>query len=157
MPDSRPGYTAQRTPLGLISRRLVASVYDLAALAACWLAAYWLRFNLSLPDDYLGAALLSLGGLVPVYALLFWLSGLYRGIWRYASLMDLRRIILSVGLGGLITAVLVFMAGISGVPRSVLVLHPILLILTMGGGVSSTGPGRTAASTATLPCLVSRC
>jgi len=134
MPDSHQGDSAQKAFLGLISRRFIASAYDLVALVVCWLAAYWLRFNLSLPDEYLRAGLFSLVILVPVYVPLFWLSGLYRGIWRYASLMDLRRIIVSVGLGGLVTAVAVFMTGMPGVPRSVLVLHPILLILAMGGG-----------------------
>jgi len=134
MPDSHQGDSAQKAILGLILRRFVAFAYDLAVLVVCWLAAYWLRFNLSLPDEYLWIGLFSLLLLVPVYVPLFWLSGLYRGIWRYASLMDLRRIIVSVSLGGLITAVAVFMTGMPGVPRSVLVLHPILLILAMGGG-----------------------
>jgi FlaA1/EpsC-like NDP-sugar epimerase len=59
--------------------------------------------------------------------------GLYRGIWRYASLMDLRRIIVAVSLAAMAVAAAVLMLRIPSVPRSVLVLHPILLILVMGG------------------------
>ncbi|TXG93447.1 MAG: polysaccharide biosynthesis protein, partial [Rhodocyclaceae bacterium] len=58
---------------------------------------------------------------------------LYRGIWRYASLMDLRRIILAVGFASMLVAAAVYMLAIPDVPRSVLVLHPLLLVLSMGG------------------------
>lgn len=117
----------------LISRRLVAFFHDVVALTLCWWGAYWLRFNLSFPDDYLRGSFHVLPVLFAVYAPVYWLFGLYRGIWRYASLMDLRRIILAVGLSALIVAVVVFMFSVSAVPRSVLVIHPILLLVSMGG------------------------
>ncbi len=117
----------------LISRRLVAFTHDLLALALCWFGAYWLRFNLDLPELYLFSAGQALLLVLCIHGPVYWLFGLYRGIWRYASLMDLRRIILAVALSSVLVAVAVFMLSISFVPRSVLVLHPILLILAMGG------------------------
>ena len=36
-----------------------------------------------------------------MYAALFWAFGLYRGMWRFASLPDLQRILLAVGIGAL--------------------------------------------------------
>ncbi len=117
----------------LISRRLVAFTHDMVALAFCWYGAYWLRFNLSLPDEYLRGAWQSLPLLFVVHAPAYWLMGLYRGIWRYASVMDLRRIIVAVSLAAMTVAAAVMMFRIPSVPRSVLVLHPILLILVMGG------------------------
>lgn len=107
--------------------------HDLVALAVCWLLAYWLRFNLELPDQFLVSASYALLLVLAIHAPLYWVTGLYRGIWRYASLMDLRRIIVAVGLSSLLVAVAVFMLGIPSVPRSVLVLHPILLVVLMGG------------------------
>ena len=121
------------TDSSLISRRLVAFIHDLIALASCWYGAYWLRFNLSLPDEYLHSAWLMLPLLFVVHAPAYWLTGLYRGIWRYASVMDLRRIILAVALAAMGVAAAVFMLRIPDVPRSVLLLHPLLLILVMGG------------------------
>ncbi len=47
--------------------------------------------------------------------------------------MDLRRIILAVGLGALAVAAAVLMLSLSEVPRSVMLLHPLLLVLSMGG------------------------
>ena len=102
-------------------------------VAMCWFVAYWLRFNLSLPDLYLPGAMQVLLVVFCIHAPMYWLFGLYRGIWRYASLMDLRRIIVAVGLSSLFVAVAVFMLHLPVVPRSVLVLHPLLLILAMGG------------------------
>ena len=114
-------------------KRALAIVHDLAAVIVCWFAAYWLRFNLSLPEPYLSNAKQLLLLVLCIHASAYWLFGLYRGIWRYASLMDLRRIILAVGLAALVLAFSIFMFSISDVPRSVLLLHPILLILVMGG------------------------
>jgi FlaA1/EpsC-like NDP-sugar epimerase len=115
------------------AKRLLAVSHDLVAVAVCWFIAYWLRFNLSLPQPYLGGAIDSFALVLCVHAPAFWLFGLYRGIWRYASLMDLRRIILSVLLAAVVVAAAVLMLRVQSVPRSVLVLHPILLILVMGG------------------------
>ena len=67
--------------------------------------------------------------------LTFFFVGLYRGIWRFASILDLKRIIFSVLLANFILIAFLFVyKGIGIVPRSVLVIHPLLLILMMGGG-----------------------
>lgn len=102
------------------------------ASAAAWLGAFWLRFNLEIPAEYLEAAFSSLVCVVPVNALVFWGFGLYRGIWRYASLPDLRRIINAVVVACIAVPTALFMLQI-GVPRSVLIMNPIFLIAIMGG------------------------
>ena len=117
----------------LYAKRILAMGHDLAAVALCWFIAYWLRFNLDIPELYLTAASRALLFILCIHVPVYWLFGLYRGIWRYASLMDLRRIILAVALSSVLVAVAVFMLSITAVPRSVLVLHPILLVLVMGG------------------------
>ena len=117
----------------IFGKRLLAVAHDLVAVAVCWFLAYWLRFNLSLPETYLASAMETFALVLCVHAPAFWLFGLYRGIWRYASLMDLRRIILSVLLAAVVVAAGVLMLRVQSVPRSVLVLHPILLTLVMGG------------------------
>ncbi len=114
-------------------KRMLALLHDLSAVIVCWFAAYWLRFNLEIPEEFVAGAIRSLFLVVLIHAPAYWLFGLYRGIWHYASLMDLRRIILSVGLSSLLVVVAVFMLSVPDVPRSVLVLHPILLVMVMGG------------------------
>ena len=116
-----------------LARRVVACAHDMAALVLCWFVAYWLRFNLDVPADFLHGAMLSVPLLIALHTPIYWLMGLYRGIWRYASVMDLRRIILAVGLAAVGLAAAILMLGVPFIPRSVLLLHPILLVVVMGG------------------------
>ena len=113
-------------------RTLLAFVHDALAVAAAWIIAFWLRFNLDLPAPYDGMAVDTALLVVPLYAVIFLASGLYRGVWRYASLPDLQRIILAVGGGALAVTAMLFMLQIA-VPRSVLVVSPVLLVMIMGG------------------------
>jgi len=113
-------------------RTLLAVFHDLLAVAAAWLLAFWLRFNLELPEPYDEQAWLSLPWVVPLYGAIFYGAGLYRGIWRYASLPDVQRIVLTVGGGALAVPAMLFMLQLP-VPRSVLVMSPVLLIMLMGG------------------------
>src|SRR5258705_8747636 len=82
-------------------RTALAMLHDVAAAALAWVLAFWLRLNLDLPPEYASIALHSLPVAVCVQAAIFWGFGLYRGIWRYASLHDLRRIVLAVGAAAL--------------------------------------------------------
>jgi len=114
-------------------RTVTAFFHDMAATAILWLAAYWIRFNFEVPEDFAAAAERALVWVMPVYLASYLVFGLYRGIWRYASMGDLKRLLMAVGLGGLAAATVIHLAQLPGVPRSVLVLHPLLLVLVMGG------------------------
>ena len=118
----------------LSGRTLVAVAYDVSILAACWFMAYWLRFNLNIPSAYFEGAVSTISVLFVVHLPIYWFFGLYRGIWRYASLIDLQRIISAVVTSSVLVAGLVFMFQLPAVPRSALILHPILMILAMGAG-----------------------
>lgn len=109
-------------------------VYDVVATAMAWYLAYLLRFNFSIPDWFLrGMFQLSVWA-VPLQAVTYRKFGLYEGIWRFASLPDLFRILKAVGFSILIIgAILVLMRPEMVVPRSVLILQPILVITLMGG------------------------
>lgn len=115
-------------------RTFLAFSHDVVASGAAWMLAYWLRLNLELPQPYLDSALHTLWWVVPLQALVFWGFGLYQGIWRYASLPDMKRILLAVGVSALlIPLVLVVFRVNAVVPRSVLLLDPLLLVVLMGG------------------------
>jgi FlaA1/EpsC-like NDP-sugar epimerase len=118
----------------LVSRRLFVLLHDSIAAILAWVGAFWLRFNLVIPDDVL-PSLIYLGmWVIPIQTLIFSSFGLYRGIWRYASLHDLKRILGAVAIAGLaIPLILVLARGQSQIPRSVLLIDPILLLLFMGG------------------------
>ena len=118
----------------LLAKRTLAVAHDFSAVIVSWFAAYWLRFNLDIPEEYFDGAWRSLFLVLSIHVIAYRLFGLYRGIWRYASLMDLKRIIFAVALSAILVVSVVFMFSVSEVPRSVLVLHPILLVMLMGGG-----------------------
>ncbi|MCB1801863.1 MAG: polysaccharide biosynthesis protein, partial [Gammaproteobacteria bacterium] len=100
-----------------------------------WLGAYWLRFNLTtIPPDYVDQALRTLPWVLLVQALAFYRFGLYRGVWRFASVPDLMRIVKAAGAGAVISmAVLFLIYRLDMVPRSLLALYPLLLLLLLGG------------------------
>ena len=100
-----------------------------------WLGAYWLRFNLSLPPQkYVDAALEALPIVLVVQAIVFSRLGLYRGVWRFASVPDLIRISKAVLLGVLLISVTLHLyTRLLWVPRSVLPLYVLLLGLFLSG------------------------
>ena len=107
---------------------------DLASVAAAWLASFLLRFNFQLPDDYLALALRSLLWVVPIYGAAFLVMGMYRGMVRFSSLPDLLRIARAVALAAAAVALVAYLAQFELiVPRSVIVLSPILSLLAVGG------------------------
>lgn len=115
--------------------RLSAVVHDLLMIPFAWLGAFWLRFNLGeIPPDYLKSALSALPLVVIVQGLLFWYFGLYRGVWRFASLPDLVRIIKAVAMGVIVVGLsLFFVIGMQYLPRSAFPLYGLLLVVLLGG------------------------
>jgi FlaA1/EpsC-like NDP-sugar epimerase len=112
----------------------LAFVHDLCAAAIAWVAIYWLRTSLEFQEPYYPDMLRTLAWIVPMQGAIFLALGLYRGIWRFASMPDLQRIVLAAGLGTiLIPLVLVLLQLQQVVPRSVLVIYPIVLIFLMAG------------------------
>ncbi len=113
-------------------RTALAFLHDVLAAAATWIIAFGLRFNLEVPGAYQTLMLESLLWVVPLQAAIFWAFGLYRGIWRYASVPDLKRIVLAVIVAALALPALFQMLQIL-IPRSVLIFDPVLLVMIMGG------------------------
>ena len=116
------------------SRTTLIFLHDLAAAVLAWTAAYWLRFNLTLPAEYVDDLLSTLLWVVPLQAFIFWKFGLYRGIWRFASLPDLKRIVIAIAIAAVSVPVVLILFQIDKVvPRTVLILDPLLLLIIMGG------------------------
>jgi FlaA1/EpsC-like NDP-sugar epimerase len=118
----------------LSGRTSLVVLHDVLATVAAWFGAYWLRFNLAIPDEYGVAALSTLRWVVPLEAAVFWYFGLYRGMWRFASLPDLKRILKAVAVvAAAVPIALILFRVPAVVPRTVLLLNPALLLLIIGG------------------------
>lgn len=115
-------------------RTVIAFVHDIAATVVAWGLAYSFRFNFEIPSLYLESLKEILPWVIPIHAASFLWFGLYRGLWHYASLPDLRRILLAVLTAAATVPLVLFMLQIlAGTPRTVLLLAPILLLFIMGG------------------------
>lgn len=115
-------------------RAAIAFIHDVAAAVIAWGLAYLFRFNFEIPPFYLASLKGILPWVIPIHAAAFLWFGLYRGLWHYASLPDLRRILFAVLTAAAATPLALYMLQIfAGVPRTVLLLAPILLLFIMGG------------------------
>jgi FlaA1/EpsC-like NDP-sugar epimerase len=124
-----------RFSIDRLRRPVVVFVHDLLMVPVAWLASYWLRFNLNeIPPEYLSRALGTIPALMVVQALAFYWSGMYRGVWRFASLPDLIRILKAVAVGAAISFGLFFLLfWLDKIPRSMVLLYPLLLSIFLSG------------------------
>src|SRR5690242_21718374 len=76
----------------------------------------------------------TLAWILPLQAGIFFAFGLYGGLWRFASLPDLQRIVLAAGLGAVASPVVLVMLRLTAlVPRSVLIRYSVALVFLMAG------------------------
>lgn len=116
-------------------RSTLVFLFDLLAVLIAWVGAFFIRFNFDWPSGYEQAMWLGLIPLLLAQVIACRWAGLYRGMWVFASLPDLKRVLKAVAVS---TAVMmlftVFSRGHVVVPRSIVLLYPLLLLLLMGGG-----------------------
>ncbi|MES2503227.1 MAG: polysaccharide biosynthesis protein, partial [Pseudomonadota bacterium] len=111
-----------------------AFMHDLCAAILAWVLAYLLRFNFNIPLEFMPSLIQVAVWAVPLQVLCFLQFGLYKGVWRFASLPDLQRVLKAIFVGSLIVVSVLFMLKPQNfVPRSVLILNPLLLVLMVGG------------------------
>ena len=115
-------------------RTALALVHDVTACAVVWLIAYWLRFNFEVPLFFQETAFQSMLWVAAIHTPIFITFNLYHGIWRFASLHDLRRIIGAVLVAALVTPAVMLMLKLAPPPpRAVFIIAPVFLIMVMGG------------------------
>ncbi len=118
-----------------IRRRWPVFLTDAILVSLAWLLAYWFRFNLHyIPPSTTSAALQYLPLVVLAHLGAGMLFGFHRIAWRFVSATDIGRLIKSTVVGAVIVAgVLLLLDRWTTVPRSVLVLHAVLVFLFLGG------------------------
>lgn len=119
--------------VGWIHPRTAVVVHDLAMVWVAWVGANWLRWSLvdhPRPVDPFDA---EIAVVLAAQGLVLWWTGLYRGLWRFASLPDLVNIA-KAGIVGVvaISAGLFAFDRLDGTPRSVLLIYPLVLIVLLG-------------------------
>jgi len=105
-------------------------LHDVLWIPVALLLAFWVRFNLAIiPDQFLKVVYLILPIALITQIFCYWYFGLYRGIWRFASMPDIVRIIKAVVAGVSFTMLVVFLIyRLENTPRSILMLYPMFLL-----------------------------
>ena len=115
-------------------RSALAFMHDIAVAIFAWYSAFLLRFNFNIPLEQMALMKSTIIMVFVVEAITSISFGLYRGAWRFASLTDLKRILASAFVSSVILVSMLFIMNTeTNVPRSILILNPILLILMMTG------------------------
>lgn len=112
------------------AKRLIAILVDVAlCVLTVWLA-YFLRLGMFVPleGEALRPVLVAIGIALPIFVV----SGLYRAIFRYSGWPALMAVARAVGVYGLLYASVFTAIGFAGIPRTVGVIQPILLLLFVG-------------------------
>jgi FlaA1/EpsC-like NDP-sugar epimerase len=116
-------------------RLALVLAFDLIMVLVAWTGGFLIRFNFDWPYAYNREVIVGGGLLLMVQLAACRWAGLYRGMWGFASLPDLRRVLKAV----LVSTFALLLFTIFSkpdylIPRSMVVLYPILLLLLMGGG-----------------------
>jgi FlaA1/EpsC-like NDP-sugar epimerase len=120
-----------------IIAKLPVIIYDVCAIPLAWYSAYWLRFNMHPELSILisSHSLMALSLLIVVQVGCYYYFKTYRGLWRFASLDDVTRILkASITAVFLVIPTLYLSSILQHLPRAVFPLYSIILAMFLCGG-----------------------
>jgi FlaA1/EpsC-like NDP-sugar epimerase len=132
-------FTPNHIPLTMrfFNRRLAVIAHDLGMVVAAWLMAVAAPYqaqaiHFALPGLF-AAQLHSLLLVLIFQSIIFQYYGLYRGLWRFASMPDMWNIVRAAAMGSFAIALgLVLFNRLEGTPRTALILYPLFLVFFLG-------------------------
>lgn len=112
-----------------IKRGVVLGVDALLCVLTVWLA-FYLRLDTFVPLS--GAIFWPIMGAVAIALPIFFTSGLYRAIFRYSGLPAMVAVVRAMLVYGVVFAVVFTFIGVPGVPRTIGLIQPLLLLIFVG-------------------------
>lgn len=110
-------------------KRLLVFVVDIILIVMSFTLSFLLRFDFHIPHDIRQLFLQGLYVVIIVKPIVFITSGVYKSLWRYASLQDGIEIFKTVTLSSILSAFgLMYIRHFAPYPRSIFILDWILLI-----------------------------
>lgn len=117
-----------------LSRHWLALAHDVVVAAVAYVLALYLRMGEDMSLLPLGQILAATGLFTLTCAAVFLISGLYRGIWAFASLRDLSKILRAVSISVIVFMVVAFLVmRLEGVPRTAPFIAWFILMAGLGG------------------------
>ncbi|MCW8889873.1 MAG: polysaccharide biosynthesis protein [Sedimenticola sp.] len=113
------------------AKRIIALVVDASLCVLTVWFAYYLRLGefVSLVGKPFLTVAVSLGVALPIFII----SGLYRAIFRYSGWPALVTVTRAIAIYGLVYASVFTAIGIPGIPRTIGIIQPLLLLFAVGG------------------------
>jgi len=107
---------------------------DASLVAGAYYLAFYLRFDGDIPEGFLWLFSRSVAPLVVLKILIFFAFGLYRGMWRFTGLNDLRNVV-AASLAATMTMIVYFtlLGRALGFPWSVFVIDFVMTLMFVGG------------------------
>ncbi len=113
--------------------RMMVVTHDLFMVALAWIGLFWVRYSMVADGAMPAFDFLQLAIVLSLQGMVFWQVGLYRGLWRFASVPDLANLLKASLLGLLLIVIGLFLYNrLQAVPRAVLVLYPVTLVALLG-------------------------
>jgi FlaA1/EpsC-like NDP-sugar epimerase len=123
-------FAAPVLSLPRFAKRMVVLIIDMGlCVLTVWLA-YYLRLGEFIALS--GNAMLTTGLSMAIALPVFIVMGLYRAIFRYSGWPALLAVAQAIGIYGLLYASIFTAMGVPGVPRTIGIIQPILLLLFVG-------------------------
>ena len=114
--------------------RIAVVLHDLLMVALAWYLAKAFRLSFEPMSSMKALKLAEISVVILLQGLVLWWTGLYRGLWRFASLPDLYNIARAAILGSVAVGTALFLFDrLSNTPRTTLLFYPLLLTVLLGG------------------------
>jgi FlaA1/EpsC-like NDP-sugar epimerase len=113
------------------AKHIIAMLSDISLCVICTVAAFYLRLEQFVPLK--GPVITAVWVGVVLAIPIFWLSGLYRTIFRYSGSSIIFSVSIAVIIYGLLYFCVFGLYQVPGVPRSIGILQPMLLFFTIVG------------------------
>ena len=113
-------------------KQLILAIVDALLVAGSLVIALLLRFDMDVPGQYLSNLESLWLPVVIINLVIFLLFGLYRRLWRYASVDELMLIVLAISTGAAGSYFYSYYFEVM-LPRSVYIIYWFLLLLVLGG------------------------
>ena len=122
-----------RNLIAAIHPRLAVVLHDMLMVWLAWTAVSVMRWSLAPNPSPVSLFGPEVWLVLAAQGAIFWWTGLYKGLWRFASVPDLWNIARAAMLGSLSIAITLFVYNrLETVPRTVLVVYPLVLAVLLG-------------------------